>query len=145
LKIDTRLNSDEEILAVGCHNEGNFVHILDDTTLDVVLKQLDTVSDFIGYLSEKETVVGTNPFVIHGEENLLTNYLQNRDASFRHTISIPQNSDSELTEIHDGEWDKYVASDQFRHSVKENQISYNIDLLIEHFTRAFFGGQLAMG
>jgi hypothetical protein len=34
-----------------------YIHILDDTSLDILLRTLDTVADFVGYLQKKETFV----------------------------------------------------------------------------------------
>ena len=34
-----------------------FVHILDDTSLDILLRTLDTVADFVAYLQKKEAFI----------------------------------------------------------------------------------------
>ena len=36
-----------------------FVHVLDDTSLDLLLKNLDTVWDFVGYLRKKEAFISS--------------------------------------------------------------------------------------
>ena len=34
-----------------------YVHVFDDTSLEVVMKTLDTISDFIRYLTKKEELI----------------------------------------------------------------------------------------
>ena len=40
-----------------------FVHILDDTSLEIVLRTLDTVSDFVAYLTKKEQFLRGNKII----------------------------------------------------------------------------------
>jgi hypothetical protein len=144
LTIDTRVaQNDGDRLAVGCQFDGYFVHILDDSTLDIVLNNRDTIVDFIHYLEQKETALSTTDFVIHGEENLLAHYLQNRNSDGDHFI--PTSPQCDLNVIPDGLWDEFISSEAFRHSQQENRISYNIDMLIEHFTTSYLTGQLIEG
>lgn len=54
-----------------------FVHILDDTTLDVLLGTLDTVKDFVEYLSQKERLITAGKLgYAASEEDLLAYYLR---------------------------------------------------------------------
>jgi hypothetical protein len=34
-----------------------YVHVLDDASLEIVMSELDTISDFVAYLSEKERLI----------------------------------------------------------------------------------------
>lgn len=144
LKIDTRLNRDDvEPLTVGCRFDGHFVHILDDSTLDIILKNRDTIVDFIHYLEQKEDALTRNQFVIHGEENLLALYASHRKSDGEHFI--PTASGTELVVVDDGAWNALIGSESYRESIEANGISYNIDMLIEHFTKSYLTGQMIEG
>ena len=53
-----------------------FVHVLDDTSLDIVLNTLDTISDFVSYLDKKEKLIRSDTTIFAaGEEDLLAYYL----------------------------------------------------------------------
>ena len=49
----------------------SFAHILDDTSLDVLMRELDTISDFVAYLDKKEEFFRSGrDFFCAGEEEL---------------------------------------------------------------------------
>lgn len=54
-----------------------FVHVLDETTLPIVLGELDTITDFVEYLSAKEALLaaGVVPLMEGQEEDLLALYI----------------------------------------------------------------------
>jgi hypothetical protein len=55
-----------------------FVHVLDDTSLRILMHTLDTISDFVAYLSRKERLLrGPIRVMSVGEEELLSVYLKN--------------------------------------------------------------------
>ena len=55
-----------------------FVHVLDDTTLNVLMRTLDTITDFTSYLRKKENLLRAPMSILAaGEEELLANYLKN--------------------------------------------------------------------
>ncbi len=57
-----------------------YIHVLDDTTLDIVLETLDTISDFVQYLTKKEAFVRSGRLgMAAGEEELLALYLSEVD------------------------------------------------------------------
>ena len=59
-----------------------YVHILDDTTLGILLKTLDTVADFSAYLTKKETFIKSGiALFAAGEEELLAHYLTHCNAN----------------------------------------------------------------
>lgn len=146
LKIDSRLGGSEERLAVGVRFGDDFVHLLDDSTVEIILQKLDTIVDFIKYLDHKEIALSRSDFIIHGEENLLASYLANRDLTGRHFIpSTRSDQESGPLVVKSGAWAEYVASNSYRLSVEANMISYNIDMLIEHFTNSYSGGHMVQG
>jgi hypothetical protein len=60
-----------------------FVHILDDVTLDIVLGELDTITDFTDYLSRKEALFRSRLCMAAGEEELLAYYLTHTNLGMR--------------------------------------------------------------
>jgi len=62
-----------------------FVHFFDEISLNIIMKELDTITDFVNYLSRKEYLYSSRDqaeFLIEGgEEDLLAFYLTN-DESF---------------------------------------------------------------
>ncbi len=57
------------------------VHVFTREFADIVLKELDTISDFTAYLAAKETIAETQIRIQGGEENLLGNICTPVDAS----------------------------------------------------------------
>ena len=54
----------------------SFVHVLDDATLDIIMRTLDTISDFTAYLRKKELLVrSARRIFAAGDEELLAAYL----------------------------------------------------------------------
>jgi len=105
------------------------IHILDSITLDVVLKYLDTVKDFIDYLSIKENLLRNKSIVVSGEEDLLAFYLRSVDTQGKHYFDIPEGSD--LFIIDEGFWEKFLISKQYKSYKSANKVSYFWDSLIE--------------
>lgn len=108
------------------------VHVFDETTLDIMLGELDTVSDFISYLTKKEerfTTPGVN-FVIPGEEELIAFYLQHYDFN-REEHYFPEVPEGALVVLKEGDWVKLKKSTQYQSRYEANEISYLWDTLIE--------------
>ena len=58
---------------------GTFVHVFDDVTLDIVMQELDTVTDFSEYLDKKSAFFRSGHLVeAEGEEDVLSYYLVRR-------------------------------------------------------------------
>lgn len=107
-----------------------FIHILDELTLDILLNELDTASDFIKYLQKKEKYLSRDgfKFVICGEEDLLALYIMNN-------FSFPSCPDSNNVIVHDETpWITYSRSNKYNFLKNSNKISYIWDNLIEHQT-----------
>jgi hypothetical protein len=64
-----------------------YVHVIDAFTLDVLMSELDTVSDFVDYLSKKERAITAGTFIeADGEEELVAHYLTHWDANGSHDL-----------------------------------------------------------
>ncbi|MDQ2769860.1 MAG: hypothetical protein M3Y54_05100 [Bacteroidota bacterium] len=113
--------------------EKGFVHVLDDTTLLTVLKCLDTISDFINYLQNKENLFKKPDFAVlaSGEDDLLAYYLRNinKDTD-QHYFPVKDGSGG--LGLREGFWEDFIKSPQFERKIKADKISYSWDRLIEH-------------
>lgn len=116
--------------------KNRFVHILDELTLDILLNELDTVSDFVGYLTKKEIFLthSISDFLIAGEEELLATYFLNPSAETGE-FSFPKlPSAKKLIDIGEGSWKTFSQSRTYWHWKKSLEASYDWDRLIEHQT-----------
>jgi hypothetical protein len=113
-----------------------FIHILDELTLDVLLTELDTVSDFINYLTKKEEFLSNtdSDLVITGEEELLAVYLSHPCPNYD-GFSFPQLPRSKkLAFIKEGMWNQFYQSQAYVFWKRKIALSYEWDRLIEHQT-----------
>jgi hypothetical protein len=124
---------------------GGFIHILDDFTLPILLRELDTITDFVGYLSEKEAFFRTDRHILAaGEEELLAFYFKSFDEeSQRFKFKIEgENSDDPYNAIYidEGHWEDLTKHPQYILKKEEDAISYMWDKLIEKFTNHMLAG-----
>ena len=137
LMLDSSLTSDAHFnmpFSIGQLNpDKGYVHVFDDTTLNIVMSTLDTITDFTSYLTKKEQFL-TGKRVVHaaGEEELLAVYLQKLNASGEHDFIIDGNYD--VLSFEEGFWEAFVRSPERKAQIEADQISYSWDRLIEKFS-----------
>jgi hypothetical protein len=112
--------------------EKGYVHVFDDTTLNIVMSTLDTITDFAAYLTKKERFL-TGDRVVHaaGEEELLAAYLLKRNESNEHDFIIDGHDD--VLSFPEGLWESFVRSPHRQAQIESDRISYSWDKLIEEF------------
>jgi hypothetical protein len=116
-----------------------YVHVFDDRSLGVVMSTLDTITDFVGYLTKKEAFITSGRLgAAAGEEELLALYLANLNAQEEHDFVVPAGYD--FVGIPEGHWEDFVRSPQRRAQLEANEISYAWDALIERFGRHIING-----
>lgn len=116
-----------------------YVHVLDDTTLDIVLTTLDTVSDFVAYLSKKERALTGNVVVLAaGEEELLAEYVARINNDGDHDFIFPKKVD--LIFLPEGGWTDFLASAERKEQLSANKVSYLWDEIIERFAGHLLAG-----
>ncbi len=116
-----------------------FVHILDDVTLDIVLKTLDTISDFVAYLEKKEAFLSSSLHITAaGEEELLGHYLKDMNHLNQHDFLVPPDVTSAT--YTEGQWDAFEKSPQRKAQIIANRPSYTWDELIEKFVSHSMAG-----
>jgi hypothetical protein len=125
---------------IGFVDEGrSYVHVFDDTSLDVVLRTLDTASDFVAYLTKKEHLMASGMHILAtGEEELLAEYLSKLNSEGEHDFIFPRNLDGIF--LPEGHWAEFLNSPERRAQVEANRVSYVWDALIETFLGHLMGG-----
>lgn len=104
---------------------GQFIHTIHKDTLDKIVNELDTVSDFIAYYKTKESFYqkGIPIMVTGGEEELLALYVKNNR-------EIPD-KDAHILIVDDGIWENLQQNPQYNARNEENKRSFVWDHLIE--------------
>jgi hypothetical protein len=143
LMLDTHLVGDEHLkkpFVVGRIDAGKgYVHVLDDTSLNIVMTHLDTVSDFVAYLTKKEQLLTNGVHVLAtGEEELLAEYVGNLNGEGEHDFVFPKDTDGLF--FPEGQWIKFLKSEERKAQIEANRISYSWDLLVEQFLHHLMSG-----
>jgi len=109
-----------------------FVHVFDDVTLPLVLRELDTAADFIRYLRAKEEFIASGQLLFStGEEELLALYLSHLDSAGEPTF--PKIPPGPPLLVEEGRWSDLKNSPAYTTRRNRNVISYRWDRLLEHF------------
>jgi hypothetical protein len=116
-----------------------FVHVLDDTSLGILMRELDTTSDFVDYLTKKEAFVRGGRFGgATGEEELLAFYLRNLNDRDENDFIVPPGYNGVW--LQEGLWQEYVTGPLRIARVEADEVSYVWDRVIEKFNRHTLGG-----
>ena len=113
-----------------------FVHVFDEVSFPLLLRHLDTITDFVDYLRAKEDLATRCPDleILGGEENLLALYLH---GGRRFSGNCPEEA------IPSSCWDQVTATPEFQRKLAEDlRDSYIWDNLIEHFAGQSLAGTL---
>lgn len=79
-----------------------FVHVLDELSLNLLLSELDTITDFVSYLKEKERVVRSGLLRLSpGEDDTLAAYLSGHGVIVDEKL-VPENT---FVQIAENEWE----------------------------------------
>ena len=109
-----------------CEIKGKLIHTF-DRSLQTILNELDTISDFRKYLSDKESLhTGSAQIQIIAEReiDLLADYLYNGK-------SFDYLDDLHMISYMEGIWEQLVSQPQYTRKQKANRISYFWDRLID--------------
>jgi hypothetical protein len=112
-------------VSVGDMGKG-YVHVLDELALDAVMNELDTITDFVKYLQDKEALQERELKIItSGEENLFALYLHNGRC-------FPQSVN--LLFVDDDLWTTLKLKPEYCAKKEADKESYLWDKLIEEFS-----------
>ena len=101
------------------------VHVFNKDFSQVVLNELDTITDFVEYLREKETFLKKNKslLIVGGEKELLAFYLINNR-------SFNRFDNADYIAIEEGSWEHLQSRPEYQAKKKEDKISYLWDGII---------------
>ena len=126
-----------------------YVHVLDEITLDLLIKELSTISDFVAYLEEKERAIRTGEIIqAAGEEDLLAHYFRGRSKSNKlgRMIHPTGNLDKDgPISLFEGLWSEYVREEEYRFYSKLTNSSIQWDQLIDRFSFHILEGTVGSG
>jgi hypothetical protein len=123
---------------------GAFVHVLDDTSLDIILNDRDTITDFTEYLGQKEEFIRAGRLRIGAsEEDLLAYYSIRINADGAHDFTHPDDRPwraGEQIDIDGGRYARFSADPRFKARQEADKDSYLWDELIRQFTTHMLDG-----
>jgi hypothetical protein len=120
---------------LGCFGEkSEMYHIFDQNALDAVLTTLDTPSDFITYLRQREEFFRRpHELTASSEEDLLGLYLLSWNSKLTQ-IGFPGATSAPAMFVNRTHWDSWMKGPQSAAWNEANAVSYAWDELIEKFT-----------
>ncbi|MGX5858269.1 hypothetical protein ACWKW6_31725 [Dyadobacter jiangsuensis] len=119
-----------------------FLHVLDDISLELLLTNLDTITDFVGYLVKREKLLRSEFLTMAlGEEELLADYLSFLNEQEEHDFDYPAQTHSGVIRMFDeGAWEDFQQNPRRRNQLQADKISKFWDNLIEEFSRHAWHG-----
>ncbi|OPC55491.1 hypothetical protein BAY06_00995 [Elizabethkingia anophelis] len=105
-----------------------YVNIMDEISFHSIISELDTITDFILYLREKQAKLLNVHFTGNGEEDLLAFYLRNE-------LNFP---DKSFLYFDKGIYESLIVSEDYQQEKKNREESYKWDFIINHFTQNYF-------
>ncbi|HEV7643534.1 MAG TPA: hypothetical protein VGO50_06260 [Pyrinomonadaceae bacterium] len=136
-RVAVALGSKGKVPAASKHYEKGFVHVLNEHSLDALLKELDTISDFAQYLNEKEKFF-TNGRALtlfdgSGEEDLLAFYISNENRFPEQVTMLVIDTDL---------WIGFKKLPEVKAKKKLDVISYFWDELIEELYQTYLSSNI---
>ena len=120
-----------------------FVHVFDDTGLDVVMTELDTIADFVHYLVEREKFIRSHRLLMaSGEDDLLAHFIQEVDGYSHRSFLVPDDPEAKVI-IPEGEWSALQCEISWLARKRVDQVSYVWDKIIERFNVGILDGSSA--
>lgn len=123
---------------------GSFVHVVNESSVDVMMQELDTIRDFTDYLEKKARFVRSNRLLrADGEENLVAYYLIRINSRGEHDFVRDAGSSEDgdgAIEIDGTHYRRMVTDSRYFAKKRADEISYLWDALIESFTTHMLGG-----
>ena len=139
-------NSPNQFMIGDINSAGTYIHVMNDVTLNIIMKELDTIKDFVNYLDKKVDFVRSGHFgTANGEEDLLAYYLTHLDGENRHCFLPPSGrlwKKDERLFIGDSMYAKMVNNQRYIIKKRADQVSYLWDGLIEAFTSNMLAGTI---
>lgn len=107
-----------------------FVHIFDEFSINLVMQELRTISDFTNYLKVKEKLIRKLRLQHASEEDILGFFLDDEDFLLgRKEFTYPKCADDEVLGIQEGYWSNFILSNNYNiHKDLNNMGDYWVEL-----------------
>jgi hypothetical protein len=116
-----------------------YVHVIDDFTLAILLRTVDTAADLARYLQHKEEFVLSGKLgMAAGEEDVLAYYLQHGDDEGRHCFQFQESATKVF--LGEGFWDRFCKHPDRIAQNEADRVSHAWDELIDEFTKHALAG-----
>lgn len=113
-------------------DKNDIIHLFDTYTLDIILNELDTITDFSNYISTKEDAIRKTEMITYcGEEDLLGLYLKNYDEKSRKHYIINKKEEGGILFVIEGTWHIFSSSEAYKAKKAVDEISYFWDKLLQ--------------
>lgn len=118
-------------------------HILDSANLEILLKELDTITDFINYLKEKEKAIKLSKIVTYtGEEDVMGQYLRTIEPETgKHYILKDKNKDL-IVDFENMIWKNFSNSYEYKEKKILDKSSYLWDKYLQQLCEYALIGEL---
>lgn len=118
-------------------------HILDSANLEILLKELDTITDFINYLKEKEKAIKLSKIVTYtGEEDVMGQYLRTIEPETgKHYILKDKNKDL-IVDFENTIWKNFSNSYEYKEKKILDKSSYLWDKYLQQLCEYALNGEL---
>lgn len=125
-------------------NRQTVFHVVDEVSLPILLRELDTVADLSRYLMKREQLFKSNQlFAAAGEEDLLALYLKDIGPDGGHDFveqtGVPLGKNTKLV-VEDGTYNHFRTRGEYKRKKAADRSSYLWDGLIETFARNIISG-----
>jgi len=146
IKGEQHLNNENVVpFAIGdIDPDGPFIHVLDDATLDIVMGELDTITDFTSYLTKKAEFIRSGHLLsAGGEDDLVAYYQVHTDPQGQHDFTRPDGlplREHDVLTIAAGHYEHLQLNAQYVAKKIADRQSYVWDELIQTFTKHMIAG-----
>lgn len=139
------VDDDTVVLAIGdVDPEGDFVHVFDETSFEVVLRELDTITDLTGYLDKRARFLRSGHLSFaNGEEDLLAYYAIRTNEHGEHDFTPPEGrrwDTSRPLALDGSHYAGLISNPQYIAKKRADEVSYAWDSLIGSFTGHLLAG-----
>ena len=125
--------------------DGGFVHVFNEPALELLARELDTVTDFTRYLTRRERIIRSSHLQsVEGEHELLAQYLISGGPDEEHDFRRPGGGEwqeGEKLEIPAGTYAALAAQPGYKARKEADEVSYKWDMLLGLFTDLILKGE----
>lgn len=125
--------------------DGGFIHVFNEPALELLARELDTVTDFTRYLTRRERIIRSGHLApVTGEHDLLAHYLLSGGPDEEHDFRRPGGGEwqeGEKLDIPAGTYSALAAQRGYKARKEADKVSYKWDRLLGLFTNSILKGE----